>query len=460
MMRVSIALVAYKSISQLGSYGVIALGDAAPLNMYRPIGVLLAWPGVPSAEIMAVAVTLGKLASVAMLFGICSRPAAALSALCMWMVTCYDAAFSLPWSHGFNLPMLVSLGFIGARGGDTLSIDAMLRRVRGLPSRVTVTNPAAYRWPVILVTGIVALTFFCASCIKLWSGGWHLSWIFSDNLRHQIASRFGDSEIQRSAVADWIVQSPWRYETTAFLNIANQILPMSCLLLMHRPWLRLLLGVCVAGEIIGLGVVMQLWNHHWFPLLVVFIDFDRVIAYGKARIGRTASVGATATVPLVLVPGWARWHRRYLAVFSLLFMVVAFGLDQRPKLYPFSSFPMYAKIRASKPYNQHLPFDVVSGRIDVVCTPPLPVAALKALNQDMMYSKLWRAQPALLSDGLKGLIDHVVRAFPGHAVSMVRVYRSALRIPAYPAAPDPTIVNLRLVGERDVAGNVRFDQPP
>jgi hypothetical protein len=160
MMRVSIALVAYKSISQLGSYGVIALGDAAPLNMYRPIGVLLAWPGVPSAEIMAVAVTLGKLASVAMLFGICSRPAAALSALCMWMVTCYDAAFSLPWSHGFNLPMLVSLGFIGARGGDTLSIDAMLRRVRGLPSRVTVTNPAAYRWPVILVTGIVALTFF------------------------------------------------------------------------------------------------------------------------------------------------------------------------------------------------------------------------------------------------------------------------------------------------------------
>jgi hypothetical protein len=462
MMRVCIALVAFKTISRLSEFGVIGLGDDAPGNMYRPIGILLLWPGMPSPAVMSLVVTIGKVASVAMLFGVASRPAAALTALCMWIVTSYDAAFSLPWSHGFNLQMLVLLGFVGARCGDCLSIDALVRRFRRLPARTSFTDPAAYRWPVIFVTGIVTFTFFCAGCIKLWNGGLDFSWIFSDNLRNQIASRYESNGIPRSVVADWLVQSPWRYQTAALLNIGNQIVPFACLLVMHRPRWRVFLGLCVAAEITALGVVMELWNEYWYALLVVFVDFDRAIAFVRARF-RRGSQNPLSEVQhqanLKTLGSSARWHQWYLAAFSLLFVVVAFGLDQRPRLYPFSSFPMYAKIRAAKPYNQHLPFDVLGSRIDVISTPPLPTEALEALNQDLNYKKLWRAEPGLLRDGLDGLFAHAVRSFPGHSISIVRVYRSAFRIPAYPALPNAITVNLRLVGERDAAGNFRFDQP-
>src|SRR5581483_3875567 len=101
------------------------------------------------------------------------------------------------WSHDLNVVLLALLAFLGARGGDVLSLDAVIARRRG-----RTIPPAAYQWSLRLIQLAVGLMFVSACMLKLKTGG--LRWALSDNLRHQLLVRYDlIGETTHSPMVDW-----------------------------------------------------------------------------------------------------------------------------------------------------------------------------------------------------------------------------------------------------------------
>ncbi len=454
-MRIGLAVSALLTLARLAQWGPVALGDAAPRQMFRPVGLMLAWPGVPSTPVVTSIWWIAVAAAVAMLLGVFSRVAATACVFGVWFLTSYESAFSLPWSHGFSPVVLALIAFLGARGGDAWSVDAWRRRRRGAPAPDA--DGRAYRRSIVLGAFVIAFVFGSAGATKLYAGGLDLAWVLSDNLRNQIASRYATWGEPRTALAAWLIASPARWQIAAALNLLAQLAPVAGLFVLHRPGWRLLVGVVVAVEVLGLALVMNFWNQHWLPLLVVFVDWDRLADRARAWSGRAIAGGGAGPASPSPRPAWRdQVGRAHAAALVVLLLSAGLGLDQRLRLYPISSFPMYARLRVTPPYDRHLPFDVIGGRLEVTAEPPLPPGYLDALGRDLLYKKLWRARSlALVEDGLRELRARIQRELPGARLREVRLHRSAYRIPAYPAPPDPVVVDLGLVGALDEHGRFR-----
>ena len=170
---------------------------------------------------------------------------------------------------------VAQLAFLGARGGDVLSIDWLIRRLRRLPA---IDRPRAYQWSLRLVQLAVALMFASAAFHKLLHGHFTLRWALSDNLRHQLLVRFDLAGLPRPPLVDWLIDDPWRYRTAAVLNLISQAVPIFACLFVRRPILRAVCGAFFVIETIALGCVVDLWNPHWLPLVAVFVDWDALVA--------------------------------------------------------------------------------------------------------------------------------------------------------------------------------------
>ena len=163
-----------------------------------------------------------------MLLGLCTRAATAVSFVASLALASLSFAASTRWSHQYNVVFLAQAAFLGARGGDVLSIDALIRMRRGLP---LIDRARAYQWSVRLVQLAVAVMFACAAFHKLLHGHFTLRWALSDNLRHQLLVRFDLAGLPRPPLVDWIIDDPWRYRTAAVLNLdlasgaARRVLP-------------------------------------------------------------------------------------------------------------------------------------------------------------------------------------------------------------------------------------------
>src|SRR4029078_1141163 len=146
---------------------------------------------------------------------------------------------SAAWSHQYNVVFLAQLAFLGARGGDVLSIDAWIRRRRARPP---LDVPRGYQWSIRLVLFAVALMFAGAAFHKILHGHFTLRWALSDNLRHQLLVRYDLAGLPRPAVADWIIDDVWRFRTAAVLNLVSQATPILACVLVRRPIVRALCG--------------------------------------------------------------------------------------------------------------------------------------------------------------------------------------------------------------------------
>ena len=63
-----------------------------------------------------------------MLVGLFTRAATAISFASAAALAALAFASSHTWSHQYNVVLLAQLAFVGARGGDALSIDALYGR--------------------------------------------------------------------------------------------------------------------------------------------------------------------------------------------------------------------------------------------------------------------------------------------------------------------------------------------
>ena len=409
--------------------------DGGPPSAYDPDGLMmLLGASMPPPWLIDALLAVAFASTAAMLLGLLSRASTAISLFSALALASYEVSFTPGWSHHNNAVFLAHLAFLFAWGGDALSVDTWIRRWLGRPA----PSLHRYQFSIRLVQFAVALTFFNAAMIKLAQAHFTLDWALSDNLRNHLLVHYDLSGNPRTTVANWLMQSPWRYQTAALLNLISQSLPFVALLVQRRPWLRFACGAFFAIETLAFGLVMNLWNLHWLPLTAAFVDWDRLF-------GRAASRSIRAE------PMPCR-QRRLLAVFVTAFVVydlaVAFAyprIDTVLKTYPFSAFPMFSRIRAERPYQ------FLGGRIAA----DAPAEVLARINRQRAYRFLHRTRDR---DRLRARLDVASRQisrYAGQNIGRIGLHLVVFRAtsPPEPAALDEQPI--ALIAETSADGEFR-----
>ena len=418
-----------------------------PPELYRPVGLWMLLGRLVPPDFVITALWIAAIgATVLMLVGLWSRASAAVSLVAALALTSASFASSATWSHQYNVVFLAQLAFLGARGGDALSLDAVIRRRRGLPP---LDVPRGYQWSLRLVQLAVALMFAGAAFHKLLHGHFTLRWALSDNLRHQLLVRYDLAGLDRPPVADWLIDDVWRYRTAAVLNLISQACPSLACIFVRRPVVRALAGGFFVLEVLGLGLVIALWNPHWLPLAAVFIDWERLAAAVTRR---------PTPAPPQVAPGWTppRAARRFVLAFVVYDVITAIvpTLDQRLNTYPFSGFPMFATVRAREPYDRHLPYAVPGDHFEALSDRPLDDHARRWI--DHMNRRLYLVtDPAAYRRRLATILADTQQRFPAFGIHGLRHYLAIFEAPAYPATARFEAHRIAVMGELDAAGGFR-----
>lgn len=466
VVRMAIALAVLGTLYRLATLSTVQL--PGPAALYRPVGVWMLFGRLlpPGAVIDALWIV-AWIGSAAMLLGLYSRAATAVSCGAALALASLSFASSATWSHQYNVVFLAQIALLGARGGDALSLDALIRRWRGTPA---IDAARGYQWSLRLVQLAVALMFAGAAFHKLLQGqftlhwelldGRHyqrlidydpagvLRWALSDNLRHQLLVHYDLARLPRPAVVDWLIDDVWRYRTVAVLNLISQTMPILACVFVRRPLIRALAGGFFVLEVVALALVVGLWNPHWIPLAAVFIDWDRLVA----RLARR---------PMVIPPTPTGWKpRRAAQIFVIGFVtydaVTALvpALDQRLNTYPFSAFPMFATIRARAPYDQHLAYAVPGSKFEALADRPIDDRAQRWLDYTHRQLETVR-DPDRLRNKLTAILAEAQRRFPEFGIRGLRHYLTIFESPAYPAPAHFEPHPIAITGEIDRAGQFR-----
>ena len=438
IVRIGLATSVLMALARFGSPG--STGDLpGEHTLYRPVGVWMLLGHTPPPDwLVTVLWGAAYSATLAMLAGAYTRVSTAVSFAAAVALASLSYSSGHTWSHQYNVVFLAQLAFLGARGGDALSIDALVRHVRGLPPQDVARG---YQWSLRLVQLAVALMFAGAAFHKLLHGHITLRWALSDNLRNQLLVKYDLAGLPRPRLVDWLIDDVWRYRAAAVLNLVSQTAPLGACFLMKRPLLRALCGAFFVVETIALGEVVDLWNPWWLPLTAVFVDWDALIAYIARR---------PLPPPPATPPDWtpSRASRTFVVGFVIYDALTAFvpTLDQRLNTYPFSSFPMFATVRARAPYDEHLPYAVEGDHFDVLADQPIP--AYVQMWFDHSNRGTWRVRdPDELRRRLEAIVKQAQRRYPEFGVHGVRLYLTIFEAPAYPAPARFDMHPLAIVGE-------------
>ncbi len=430
VLRIAIAtavLVSLWKIAQPSSASEVAGSHA----LYRPVGIwMVLGHHAPPELIVDLLWIVAWGGTACMLLGLATRASTAASFVASVSLAALTYASGRTWSHQYNVVFLAQLAFLGACGGDTLSLDAVIRRVRGLPA---LDRPRGYQWSIRLVQLAVTLMFAGAVFHKLLHGHMTLRWALTDSLRNHILVKYDLAGLDRTVLADWLVDDPWRYRSAAILNLICQLAPLAACFLTRRPVLRAIAGACFVVETIALGLVMDLWNLQWLPLAAVFVDWDALL---RVRVQVTPEA----------VP------RRAIRIFVIAFVaydaITAFvpGLDQWLNTYPFSGFPMFATIRARAPYDEHLPYYVAGDHFEVI-----------AENKVWPHEQRWFdhinrgsytiTDPDRLRARLASVVAQAQQRFPFLKIHGVKLYVTLFEAPAVPAPGEFIPHPIAVVGE-------------
>lgn len=453
VVRIAVALATLMVLQLLATLSTVEI--PGPPELYRPVGIWMIFGRwVPPDAVFTLLWILAFTSTVAMLFGLATRIATAVSFVTAVALASASYASSASWSHPFNVVLLAHLALLGARAGDTLSLDEVIRIHRGLPP---VNVPRGYQWSLRLVQLAVALMFFGAAWHKLRSGGLGLRWALSDNLRHHLLVRYDLAGLDRPPLVDWLLEESWRYRAAALGNLFSQAAPFFACVFVRRPLVRLACGGIFALEVLGLGLVVTLWNYHWFPLVAVFVDWEWLL--GKLRL--------PVREPPPTPP--ARDHRRATQAFIIVYLVyyaaTAFipSIDQRLNTYPFSAFPMFASIRATPPLDQHMPYSVPGDRYEVTSDRPISVEAQRWFDHHNRWLYDLK-DPAMLETRMRSILAAAQARYPEAGIRGLRHRFMMFEVPAYPAEahfeprPIATLAELRPDGTfRSVFGTLGKD---
>jgi hypothetical protein len=444
VLRIAIAVSVLMTLRQLATLSTVRI--PGPAELYRPVGIwMLFGPLVPPPPVVTALWVIAIAATVLMFVGLFSRTSTVVSFVAALALTSASFSSSATWSHQYNVVFLAQLAFLGARGGDVLSLDAAIRKLRGLPLHDV---PRGYQWSIRLVLLAVALMFAGAAFHKILHGQFTLRWALSDSLRHHLLVRYDLAGLPRPAFADWIIDDVWRYRTAAVLNLISQAAPLAACVWARRPLVRALGGVFYVVETLALGLVVNLWNWHWLPLVAVFVDWDALVRFILRR----------PAAPPPVAEGWSppRGQRRFIVAFVVYDAITAAipTLDQTLNTYPFSAFPMFATIRARAPYDQHLSYAVPGDHFEAISDRPLDGRAQRWI--DHMNRRLYSVtNPVVFRKRLAAILTDVQSRFPAFGIRGLRHYLAIFEAPAYPAPARFELHKIAIMGELDDTGRFR-----
>lgn len=435
-------------------------------SLYVPKGLWQLTARVPDAATVDLLDRIGWWAAVLALVGFATRLTLPLATVAGCLLASAAWSWSVLWSHGWNIVLLVSIAFMFADAGRWGSVDALVRRIRG---RQGLDSGGASIWPILLGQLAVALMFALAAHWKVRSSPQDLAWIFSDNLRNDIGQSWWQRRGGPPWLAAWIIDHPLRWKAFAFGNIVAQSAALVACLLVRRPLLRAAAGLFFVVEILGLGLVMGLWHPGWILLYAFFVDWDRLAGIPdrwrhRFREGRDATV-----------QGWRlRLCQSWIVAFVLVYLSVGVSRGVRLQFlpYPFTCFNMFAEIRATPPYDEHRPwryemteFRIVAGshRTDGVPSPDwsfairegfidqgLPSSLRKRRDQDVCNFSMQRP---LLEEARRRMAAEISgEDLDRCAISMHRVVWA---IPAWPADSTPVVVGQTPIAELAADGRLR-----
>jgi hypothetical protein len=428
ILRIAIALAVMLTLHRLrNTWPSGAAGSPGPHPAYRPVGIwMLMGHHEPAVWLIDALWAAAWTGAIAMLVGAYARASAAVTFVAGVALAALSYSATKAWSHQYNVVFVALLAFQGARGGDALSVDALL----GKP----VDMPRGYQWSIRLVQVAVAVMYASGMFHKVWHGHMTLAWAFSDNLRHHLLVRYDLAGVPRPAIVDWMIDNQTRYHLAAFGNLCTQTVPLAAIFLVRRPVLRAIAGSFFVLETVMLGVVMQLWNLHWLPLAAVFVDWEALLR-----------IKTMATTP----DGWRppRGPSIFIALFLVYDVVLAFapGLDQKLNTYPISAFPMFATIRAREPLSAHQPYSVSGVHFEVE-----PATAGESEWLDYQYRTVVQiGDAAALAKKLEAILADARARYP--QTKLVRAWLTIYESPAYPAPAHFEPHPIAIMGEYDGA---------
>jgi len=463
---------------------------AAHVEFY-PFGILQLFGDRPPLWLIDAAAVLAPLAALLAIVGLWTRPAMIASTMLALILVCVREGVDPYWSHGYNIVFYCAFPFMFARAaGTTLALDHLLWRRH---ARWKAGRPGAadgYAWPVVAGLLAACVFYYGAFWAKVTISG-PLNWWNSDNMRFSLAVTWlGYDRVSVPWFIEQLWSRPWLYKAFAAAHIVMQLAPVAAVFSLRRPWARAIEGALFAGSVVGLGLIMGLWHLPWLLLVTFFVDWDywllrwRKSAAPAADPGMRAGLRAIGLVILVA----------YFAVIHAMFMLYQ---RRELKLYPLTPLTFYGSVRALPPYDQHRHFP--GTRCEFTMTVPscaavgLPDRGPRSASLgvplgredwschsgevrfryfNITYAgycaraRTFAEQRAAL-EGARRLLAHLPVAasarmpwrysvpVPPMVPDEIGMYSQRIQYPAWPASPDPIVVQegLRAVLKSD--GSIR-----
>jgi hypothetical protein len=428
-------------------------------GMYHPLSWLCMFGKTPPPPwFYKAALILLKVCPIALLLGFFSRLSLLGCMAGLFGLGIMYYSYELEWSHGFSPILVASFPLLlGPAPWD--GFDGWWRRRRG-----RFWGPAddrRARGTVMATQLLVSLVFLNAAFYKCYAygqGSRHfLPWVLSDNLRNVIIRQHVVFDVPIEEPFQFIVSHEFAYKGLALTNLLAQALPFAALFFMNRPYLRFLCGLALVSEVIGLGVVMGIWNLHWLLFVFFFLDWDRLLACLSRN---SAAAPAVAMTPV----GWPALGRAELGQALALAILLGFNgyvmfkhIEQRPWTFPFTSYPMFSGVVADAPLGKHLPYYIPVSRFDFDADKPL---SQRSLHDNWLY--YWGATWVPDVRELGKQIVRTLQARNSCTIHEMTAYRALLRVAEYPACELKEVFKLPVYCYTDgrihtVAGVVKYD---
>ena len=213
-----------------------------------PFDEVLASGAEDALIVSAAAATLG-------LFTRVSAPCAALLAVYVLGLPNFFAKVN----HAHHIRVLSALVLAFSPCGDALSLDRLFRRFRG---HAAPPPSVAYTLPVRFVWLLIATTYFFPGFWKLWDGG--NDWITGTKLKFELYKRW-------AATPDFeplyrIDRHPW---LLSLLGTMTLVFEIGFVFALFKRATRTLAALAAVGFHLGIGAIMGIHFHAFFPLIVL-----------------------------------------------------------------------------------------------------------------------------------------------------------------------------------------------
>lgn len=383
------------------------------------------------------------------LLGIFTRPAAAVAAvLAIPIFLIPNLYFKV--SHGPQV-LIQQAGVLAASHcGDSLSIEAWLRRRRGGPAPLP---NAAYTLPVRLCWLLMGTMYFFPGIWKLWISG--DQWVSGEKIRYDIVQKWRDTP-------DFIptVRVDHLPALLAILGTATLVVEIGFIFALFARSTRVLAALSVVGFHLGVGLTMGIWFNPIHPLIVLF-DFPQLLEHPLVapllKVWRKffgTFENEPAEVAPRLEPQGERlrlWPSATVGAFSLAGMLLTGILGVNS--YPWGVYPRFEKrVHRSPSFVRELEFVVVDakGRRKVIHPKFEPIEDTGKIR--IMLRPLLDADDSKVTRRRLALVQRLVRETEGPFKR-----GDKLELYSYKWLLDPALSKEQRASDRQLVGRVRLD---